>query len=78
MLVFITARPPVKFGTDWPYIAWRTASTSRCRLLDRLHPHLEADIGRFHRVVGDAVLVLDEGVPLLDEGVVGLDSTLMK
>ena len=27
---------------------------------------------RFHRVVGDAFLVLDEGVPLLDEGIVGL------
>ena len=39
-------------------------------LLDRLRPHLEADVVRLHRVVGHALGVLDEVVPLLDEGVV--------
>ena len=29
--MFITAMPPVRFGTVWPYMAWRTASTSVSR-----------------------------------------------
>ena len=44
----------------------------RAGLLDRLGPHLEADVGGFHRVVGHALGVADEGVPLLDEGVIGI------
>jgi hypothetical protein len=36
-------------------------------LLDRLRPHVEADVVRFHRVVGDALRILDEDMPLLDE-----------
>ena len=47
-------------------------------LLDRLHPHVEADVGGFHRVVGQRlvlvagdVLGLGVGAPLLDELGVG-------
>ena len=38
--------------------------------LYRFHPHIEADIGGFHRVVGDTVVAADVIVPLLDELVV--------
>ena len=38
---------------------------------DRLHPHVEADVMGFHRIIGRAFVVLDELVPLLDEGLVG-------
>src|SRR3954447_18041126 len=40
----------------------------RAGLEDGLGPHLEADIMRFHRVVGHPLVVFGEGVPLLDEG----------
>ena len=36
-------------------------------LLDRLHPHVEADDVGFHRIVGGALRVLDELLPLGDE-----------
>ena len=36
-------------------------------LTDRLNPHLEADEGRFHRVVGYPLRVLDKGMPFLDK-----------
>ncbi len=36
-------------------------------LLDRLHPHVEADVVRLHRIVGDPAVVLDEVVPVVDE-----------
>ncbi|MCY1236383.1 hypothetical protein D9M72_490360 [compost metagenome] len=36
-------------------------------LLDGLQPHVEADIMRFHRVVGHALVVLGIGLPGLDE-----------
>jgi hypothetical protein len=39
-------------------------------LLDRLHPHGEADDMGLHRVVGDGLVILLEGLPLLDEGLV--------
>ena len=42
----------------------------RSGLLHRLHPHVEQDIGRFHRVVGDALGVLGVGAPLGDERLV--------
>ena len=39
----------------------------RSRLLDRLHPHVEQDVGGFHWVVGDAFGVLGVVVPLGNE-----------
>src|SRR5882757_4869035 len=47
----------------------------RLHLLDRFHPHVEADHVRFHRVVGDALRILGVGLPVLDELLVrrGLD-----
>src|SRR5690606_13651631 len=41
-------------------------------LLHRIDPHVEADVVGFHGVVGDPILVLDEGLPGFDEGVVGV------
>src|SRR5690606_2922705 len=38
---------------------------------DRLCPQVESDHGSFHRVIGDALLVLDEAVPVADELLVG-------
>ena len=40
-------------------------SIGRAGLFDSLDPELEAQIGRFHRVVGGALVVLDELVPAL-------------
>src|SRR5690606_40894014 len=39
--------------------------------LDRFHPHVEADVVRFHRIVGHALGVAGELVPGLDERFVG-------
>ena len=41
-------------------------------LLDRLGPHLEADVGGLHGIVGHPLVVLDESVPFLDELVIGV------
>ena len=64
--------PPVRFGASMPGSASITLSGSvDCHLLDRLHPHGEADNVGFHRVVGGALRVLGEVVPFLDEVLVG-------
>src|SRR5262245_49364093 len=39
----------------------------RLHLLDRLHPHVESDDVRFHRIVGHALRILGVGLPGLDE-----------
>ena len=39
----------------------------RSSLRDRLHPHIEANVVRFHGVVGGSLRILDVGVPLVDE-----------
>jgi hypothetical protein len=44
----------------------------RFHLLDRFHPHCEADDVRFHRVVGGALGIIGECVPPLDEILVAL------
>ena len=64
----ISEMPPVRFGALMP--DERVDDLVRVRragLLDRLHPHIEADHMRFHRIVRDALVVLGEGAPLLDE-----------
>ncbi len=42
----------------------------RAGLLDRLGPHVEEDIGRFHRIIGDVVRLLRIGAPFRDERLV--------
>ena len=37
----------------------------------RFHPHIEADISGFHRVVGNGFAVFFEGFPVFDKGFVG-------
>ena len=46
------------------------------RLLDRLQPHVEANVSGLHRVIGGASLFTGELVPLFDKGtvLVGLDA----
>ena len=75
----IVEMPPVRFGTvDADDRVDHRVGIGGAGLLDRLHPHVEADVVRFHRVVGGALVVLGEGVPLLDERLVLGVSTLWK
>ena len=43
----------------------------RVRLLHRLHPEIEPDVVRFHRIVRGPFWFLDVGMPLVDERLVG-------
>src|SRR5277367_6484896 len=54
----------------WPIIASRTASTSAVPACSTACAHVEQDVGRFHRIVGDIVGLLRIGAPFGDEGLV--------
>ena len=63
--------PPVRFGVfEAGQRREHLLDVGRAGLLHRLHPQVEADVVRFHRIVGRALRVLDVGLPLLDERLV--------
>ena len=48
------------------------------RFFYRFYPHIEANKGCFHWIIGNALIIFDEGFPLLDESCVFLTLYTLK